>query len=221
MSPRMRGDLHVGLNRVPRALSHEISAQHLLSIGLHPLGTQETSQAAPAGDTGAAMNMAAVQDGEVGQLQELGCPWLAKLYPALLATKSVQEKLRAFGSKTVVLHGQFKHLPDTQQPQNRQHLKARQAGHKVHHDYNAGSIPEVASSALQPAMEWSYTWPTFQTLACLLWHLRSAACILYCRHDECAAASVVVQASAASLHTPLHHGHLARRQPYCLCATER
>ena len=52
------------------------------------------------------MTLAALQEDEVGQLQELSCPFLAKLHPALLATKLVQERPRAFGSKTVVLHGQ-------------------------------------------------------------------------------------------------------------------
>ena len=76
------------------------------------------------------MNMAALQDGEVGQLQELGCPWLAKLYPALLATKQVQEELHAFGNKTVVLHGQSKPLLKMHRPQTCQLSEAQQARHK-------------------------------------------------------------------------------------------
>lgn len=65
----------------------------------------------PARRTRAAMALAALHEDEVGQLQELSCPFLAKLHPALLATKLVQERPRAFGSKTVVMHGQSKPLP--------------------------------------------------------------------------------------------------------------
>ena len=56
------------------------------------------------------MDSTALQDDEVGQLQALSCPYLAKLHPALLATKLVQGKPRAFGNNTVVLYGQLKLL---------------------------------------------------------------------------------------------------------------
>ena len=141
------------------------------------------------------MNMAALQDGEVGRLEELGCPWLAKLYPALLAIRQIQHKAHAFGNKTVVLHGESKPLPAMHQPQKCQASEAQQAGHKCAVEYWAlEACLKVTPSASQPAMESSYIWPTFQTPACLLWHLRSAACILYCRLHECAAASAVLQA---------------------------
>ena len=117
------------------------------------------------------MNMAALQDGEVGQLQELGCPWLAKLYPALLATRGVQEKHHAFGTKTVVLHGQPEPLPDMHQPQTCHKSTCCTSGTKVCSMMMALEASlKGTSSALQPAMELSYTWPTFQTLARLLWH---------------------------------------------------
>eukprot|EP00891_Asterochloris_glomerata_P009139 jgi/Astpho2/9139/Aster-07787 len=59
------------------------------------------------------MDSTALQDDEVGQLQALSCPYLAKLHPALLATKLVQGKPRAFGNNTVVLyarHGVEMHM---------------------------------------------------------------------------------------------------------------
>ena len=120
--------------------------------------------------------MDGLQDDEVGQLQELSCPYLAKLHPALLATKLVQEKPRAFGSKTVVLRGQPKLL-----------LACFSLNHvpALMH-YGAGSILKVASPALQPAIELSCTWPTSQTAACWRRHSRSAICIWHCRDQLCA-----------------------------------
>lgn len=73
------------------------------------------------------MAMAALQEDEIGQLQELSCPYLAKLHPALLATKLVQERPRAFGSKTVVLHGQSQASLCMHQPLLRHDYGAEQA----------------------------------------------------------------------------------------------
>ena len=124
------------------------------------------------------MDLTGLQDDEVGQLQELSCPYLAKLHPALVASKLAQEKLRAFGNKTVVLHGQPKLLLACF---NLRHVVPA----LVH--YGAGSILRVASSALQPAMELRCTWPTSQTAACWWWLSRSVASIWHNSHQQCAA----------------------------------
>ena len=112
------------------------------------------------------MNLTALQEDEVGQLQELSCPYLTKLHPALLACKLVQEHPRAFGSKTVVLCGEPKLLLAC--------FSTRHLEPALLH-YSANSILKVASPALQAAMELSCTWPPFQTVACWQWHSRSAA----------------------------------------------